>query len=260
MKKKSLPRTTIEPWEAEISRVFEPPKDKPLGRVMLDFKKAFPADRASRWMMGLLAARNDLSITLKLLAPFLVSPTPTDDTRVLYRASHTQYFWRLLMSQVYEVWTVYNQRRGSDDPAVVTVRSDERVKKTVAEIARALGDEFAEGHKPGRLMQRCRVATFHYYDDEGDSWEEQLELIEKEPFFILSDDSNRAVDTRYIVADEWINSRLGPVGYGNREMHEKSIKPAASLILSLVDTCALAYLKARGVKGKYEVMPPQAAN
>lgn len=220
---------------------------------MVDFKVAFPDDPASRWMLGLLTTANDLSISFKLWAPYMIVPLTDEPTHRLYHASHMTYFMRLIMAQVHEGWSVLNKGLQQCDPIFTKACAGQDVQDILKMMRRALGTKFDDpAHKPSDLFRRCRAATFHYYDDEEDSWAEQLKIIGEEPMIIAPAPTSgkpaaKSTETRYIVADEWINSRLGPAGFHNMDMHRKSLMPVTFKFLKLVEKMTIAYVKARGI-------------
>lgn len=248
-------REGLEPWTEEIPEMFRPPAGRNLVKANVDFKVAFPDDKASRWMLGLLTTANDLSISFKLWAPYMLVPLPSEPTHSLYQASHMTYFMRLVMAQVHEGWTVVNKGIAKKDPVITAACASDDIQGMLKTMREALGEDFDDpAHKPSDLFRRCRAATFHYYDDEPDSWAEQLKLIGDEPMLIAPEaapgkPAPKSTETRYIVADEWINSRLGPVGFHNMEMHKNSLMPVAFKFLALVEKITIAYIKARGISG-----------
>lgn len=248
----STPKHNIEPWENEIPRLLVPPRGSSYVVVDFDVAKVFPDDKTSRWMLGLLAARNDLSISLKFNTPFMVTPTSENKAEALYTTSHATYFWRLLISQVAEAWVTFNRGRGSKDPVIAQVIATEKVQDRLKQVLEAFGKKTPEGHSVGEFLERGRASTFHYYDDEGDDWVKQLESIKEEPFMIVPEnEKGKQVAARYITADEWINSRLNPVGYGSAEFHKTLLVPAVFDVIKLIDDCSYWYLEVRKAKLKF---------
>ena len=242
----------LESWEKEIPRLLVPPQNSPYVVVDCEVAKVFPDDNASRWVLGLLAARNDLSISLKFNTPFMVAPQVENKAEALYRTSHAIYFWRLLIAQVAEAWVTFNRGRGGKDPLIAQIIGTERVQARHKQVLDAFGRKSPEGHSVGEFLERCRASTFHYYDDEGDEWAKQLELIKDEPFFIVPEaEKEKQVSCRYITADEWINSRLNAVGFGSSDFHKAQLVPAAFDVIKMIDDCSYEYLKVRKAKLKY---------
>ena len=224
-----------------IFDTFEPGSDSKLLPLYFDNNQYFPDDLASRWILMLLVARNDLGVSIKLQAPFVFAPDSSDSERSLYRLSHQAYFWRLTMAQLAEVWGAFN--KGAQSEVVIkAVCDDSKVKAAKAAVVQLLSQR-SGNLKPEDLMKRCRVVTQHYYDNEGDDWGKQLKSIPATQPAALVPDSGFAVDVRYIVADEYIMSRLNMVGVLNRELHSKSLQDMTAKMLALVDSCIEAYIE-----------------
>jgi hypothetical protein len=226
-----------------IFATFEPKDGSKMLPLHFDNNQYFPDDPASRWILMLLVARNDLGVSIKLQAPFVFAPDSPDSERSLYRLSHQAYFWRLTMAQLAEVWGAFN--RGAQSEVVIkAVCNDPKVKAAQATVVQLLSHRSGT-LKPEDLMKRCRVVTQHYYDNEGDDWGNQLKSIPIAQPAALVPDSGFAVDVRYIVADEYIMSRLNMVGILNRELHSESLQDITAKMLALVDACIEAYVEAR---------------
>ncbi|MDX6768570.1 MAG: hypothetical protein SF051_03500 [Elusimicrobiota bacterium] len=242
-------KKTIEPWEREMPRLLMPPVGATYTSAQFDVKKAFPANPASRWALGLLVARNDLSISLKLIAPFMIAAVSKKQAEALYQTSIMTYFWRTMLAQVYEAWILFNRGRSGGDEEISKVCETEKVEETHRALIAAFAKKTEEGYSARSFLRRCRASTFHYYDDEGDTWPAQLEIIQKEPFFIAPKDEEwKAAAARYITADEWVNSRINPVGFGSSKLHSEILMPAVFDTIKLVDACTIELLRARGVE------------
>jgi hypothetical protein len=79
------------------------------GTLKADPAKFFPDDPASRWMMSLLLANEDIGLAMKLMTTYLASPTLSDGRHAQYRTSHMLYFWRLWLAHIHEAWRTFNK-------------------------------------------------------------------------------------------------------------------------------------------------------
>ncbi|MBI3297400.1 MAG: hypothetical protein HYZ75_04510 [Elusimicrobia bacterium] len=223
-----------------IPSLFEPRHG--LGLFRRDPKKFFPDDVASRWMLSLLAAAHDIGLSLKMVTPFMVSPNLKKKFSRQYRFSHLFYFWRLWLSHSHEAWLMFN--RPVRHPIVEAVKAAPEVRRAFEEVCRTRGRAIVRGLTAGDLMEKCRNITFHYDERDGDKWRSQLRSIPRRFPLCIVDGEGKDVDARWLIADEYLLSRLNRIKFSSRRLHRTTSR-LTHQINGLIRVCQKAYFSER---------------
>jgi hypothetical protein len=222
-----------------VPEMFEPNPEEKLGRIRGDFDALFPEDPASRWILELMTAQNDICIVLKLLESFSETPD-SDDLRQAYQNSHYLFFYRMLIAQTYEAWLTFNQKDRIESPIVKRIVEHDNVKKMHQKIRDLLGKKFNGGKTPLELMEKLRLSAFHYSDNDAGNWAADLKSNDGGPVLGIAG-SKFIVDRRWIVADKFVLARLRQAGLGNKDLHGQGAMRAAMVIIRLIDACIDQY-------------------
>lgn len=237
LKEQCLISITQPEWQ--IPAMFEPIGDMAI--LKDDPSKYFPDDTAARWMMGLLLACQDIGTTMKLSSPYMAAPRAPHDAHVQYRTSHMMYFWRLWLGHIHEAWVAFNK---PGDGLIRKLKDDEGVKKGIQRIAELRGKKVEGGVSVGEYIEKCRNTVFHYIENDGDKWNDQLKLLPKDYNICVGCGENRDVDARWLIADEYLLSRLTPFGVGNKEVNGLASDLAVEII-KLIRGCQNIYFDIR---------------
>lgn len=233
-------QASISPPGLQVPTLLEPQGE--LGTLKADPATFFPDDPASRWMLSLLLANEDIGLALKLVSTYLMSPRISVEPHAQYRTSHMLYFWRLWLAHIHEAWHAFN--KAVDHDVVRRVKAAEDVKLAQRKIAELRGRRIIGELTAADLLEKCRHVTFHYSEQDGDKWPEQLESLGPDFHVCVTHGDSKDVDTRWLIADEYVLSRLNPFELGNREMHE-AMRDIAMNTISLVRVCQKHYFNER---------------
>lgn len=231
----------------EVARVEYPiPKLFESGRNLVflrrDPRRLFPDDAASRWMLSLLAASHDIGLTMKTVTPFLIASKLKGRHPGQYRFSHMFYFWRLWLSHVHEAWLMYN--RPIPNSMVTAIKNRPEVREAFRDVCKTRGRRIVNGISAGDLMEKCRNITFHYDEREGDDWPSQLKRIPKRFPLCIVEEGGKSVDARWLIADEYMISRLNKLKFGSRGL-QRTTSRLTHQIIRLIRLCQAAYFDAR---------------
>lgn len=229
----------VAPTGLHVPISFEPRGD--FGLLKGDPAALFPDDAASRWMLSLLAANQDIGLALKLIAPFLAVPRSSVEPHRQYRVSHMLYPFRLWIAHIHEGWVAFNQ--AVDHDIVRRIKAAEKVEAARRKAAELRGKRIGSV-SVGEIMEQCRHAAFHYTEWVDDKWREQLGLIGHDFALCVTHGDYKDVDSRWLVADEYVLSRLNRVDFGNRELHA-AMRDMAFEITDLIRATQVEYFKLR---------------
>lgn len=230
----------VAPPGLQIPLLLEPQGE--IGIFKADPTKFFPDDPASRWMLSLLLANEDIGVTLKLVSTYLMSPRVSIEPHAQYRTSHMLYFWRLWLAHIHEAWCGFN--KAVDHGVVRRVKAAEDVEQARRKIAELRGRKIVGELTASDLLEKCRHVTFHYSEQDGDKWPEQLKSLGPDFHVCITHGDSKDVDSRWLIADEYTLSRLNPFEFGNRSMHE-AMRDIAMDTISLVRLCQKHYFNER---------------
>jgi hypothetical protein len=242
-------QVSASPLGFQIPFLFEPVGE--IGSFKADPAKFFPDDAASRWMLGLLLANEDIGLAMKMVSTYMGSPTLSVKPHAQYRTSHMLYFWRLWLAHIHEAWDAFN--KGGDDPIIKQVKGTEAVKKAFRTVADLRGQRVVRDLTAAELFDKCRHVTFHYYEEDGDDWANQLKKLPADFEISLTHGDYRDVDSRWLIADEYLLSRLNPLEFGSKEMH-KVMADIAIDTMGLIRTTQKEYFNVRQ-PGFLDAMP-----
>jgi hypothetical protein len=199
-----------------VPEMFEPKGSEPLSRDDGNLDLDLPEDAASRWILELMTAQNDLSISLKLLGSFSEAPPPRDALHGAYRNSHYLFFMRLLIGQVCEAWITFNQKNRINSSLINKITATDTVKALHGEVRDLLSKKI-DGTTPLELAEKIRLSVFHFSDKDAGGWVAEMKAIGSGTIFGLTK-SGLAVDRRWIIADQFVFARLRQAGIGHPEL------------------------------------------
>lgn len=225
--------------ELQIPAIFEPVGE--LGHIDANPAVFFPDDKASRWMLGLLLASEDIGVAMKIFAPYLMSPKVEEDAHRKYRTSHMLYFWRLWLAHIHEAWRAFNQNA---DLVVRNVKETSEVKEVVRKIKELRGRRVVGKMTAGDFMEKCRHTVFHYTEEDSDEWGERVKGLSPEFNVCITHGELKNVDARWLIADEYLLSRLSIAGLRDKELNEIT-RDLAIEIMNLIKKCQEAYFNER---------------
>lgn len=223
-----------------MPEMFEPRSGEMLEPIRGDFDAWFPDDSASRWILELMTAQNDISITQKLLLSFDEAPG-SDDLRKAYQNSHYLFFYRMLMAQTYEAWLTFNQKDNIKSPIVKRVAECDNVNKLCQDVRDLLSKKSDGGKTPLELAKKLRLSAFHYSDKDVGDWAADLKARDGGSVLGIARPTRLVVDRRWIVADKFVLARLRQAGLGNKDLHARGVSRAAAAIIRLIDACINQY-------------------
>lgn len=225
--------------EFQIPAILEPVGE--LGYIEANPSLFFPDDKASRWMLGLLLASEDIGVTMKLLTPYIMSPKVGVELHSQYRTSHMLYFWRLLLAHVHEAWCSFNK---SGDPLIVKIKGNNEVKDLIRKINKLRGRKVVGRKTAGDFMESCRHSIFHYGVDDEDRWGGTLKDMPADFKICVTHSELKSVDTRWLIADAYLLSRLNFAGFSDRDL-QGTTRDVSIEIINLIRVCQKAYFNER---------------
>lgn len=219
--------------------MFEPNSKEALEPIRGDFDAWFPDDPASRWILELMIAQNDISITLKILRSFSDIPN-SEYLRQTYQLSHYLFFSRMLIAQTYEAWVAFNQKDKIQSPVIRRVIESGEVEKIHQEILSLLSEKFNGGKTLLDLAEKVRLSIFHYFDADAGNWAADLKSMEEDTSLFGISRSQLMLDRRWIVADKFILARFRQAGLGGWDLHRR-VMIMADRIIHLIHACVNQY-------------------
>jgi hypothetical protein len=236
----------------EIPKVLEPTPTDSYILLVADPKKVFPDDIASKWMLGLLAAHNDISIALRMFAAYLTDSDDLNSIHGIYRSGYQYYFWRLLYAHNYEALLLFEEANESQNKLIEAIWSDEEVRAKFAQLNELLETKSVNDVgeiKVREILRGIRLVTFHYKLD-GEpfpkvDWMQQLTAIKPDTPLSIYPASNKLIEGQHIIAHEYNIAKLNLFNFSDRKIHQEVLNKLSGEMVRLIEICLGVYVRHR---------------